>query len=364
LLDSSTGFNIVPWERDGKLRLISNECVFAISNFQIHFWGAGSGTLNGFISYFKGFIQDAIQDEVCPQLENGINDKANIALWNLPMVSKVGPLQIDYSLVATPVIEARTWLSVGLVMDVEASTNPQPCPYSPPQLPISTLNATMLEVYLSESVLDCTAYVLFGEGLIQATVTAKTVPPSDAYLLNTDTYELIVPPLYADYPDTNMSVHVMAIEAPKVFFDLTGVQVKIGGEVKVSVLDPAPKEVLALGAAINLDVKVWFDDTDGTILHALIHSMVCNFTLINSTVGDFEFELLDEFLQEACTQIVPPVFNQYFANGFLVPSYQGFTLIDPIINYGDGYLGLISSLSYVEPNSTFTGTDITDPNTW
>jgi len=219
-----------------------------------------------------------------------------------------------------------------------------------------------LKFFFAESVPDCTAWVLYNDGLLVKTITAQTVPPSNAYLLNTDTYELLVPPLYADYPDRNMSVYVHANEVPEVFFLSTGIKVKAGSEIQVSVLLPSPKQVLAIGAVLNLDVKVWFDDTNNTV-RVYINSMVCNFTLINSTVGVFEFQLLEQFLQDSCTELVPPVFNAYFAGGFRIPSVQGFTLIDPQINYGEGYLGLVSSLSYTEPNTTFVA-DITDPNTW
>lgn len=64
-------------------------------------------------------------------------------------------------------------------------------------------------------------------------VTPEDLPPKDAYLLNTTTYEYIIPPLYSYYPNANMSVDVWATQAPMSTFDSNGVS--LNGEVQVNV---------------------------------------------------------------------------------------------------------------------------------
>jgi hypothetical protein len=69
--------------------------------------------------------------------------------------------------------------------------------------------------------------------VLHKVVTPEDVPAQDAYLLNTSTYEYIIPPLYSYYPNANMSVDVWATQAPMSTFDSNGVS--LNGEVQVNV---------------------------------------------------------------------------------------------------------------------------------
>lgn len=74
------------------------------------------------------------------------------------------------------------------------------------------------------------------------------------------------------------------------------------------------------------------------------------FSLISSEVGYFTFDILEDFLVGACTYVIPPVFNSYFEKyGVPIPSFKGFSAVNPQIVYGNGYIGAYSSIQYTPP---------------
>lgn len=121
------------------------------------------------------------------------------------------------------------------------------------------------------------------------------MPEKYAKLLNTDFYQYLIPPLYSQYPNSNMSAEVYATQQPQVAFIKGGFFTNIVGQVSpfcaiyvplqldIYVLQPTNTEVLSLGVLVDSQMEV---DVDNNVILAKLDALACNFTLIKSTIGD------------------------------------------------------------------------------
>lgn len=202
-------FNVEVGEQNGKPTVASSACVFSISgDLKLIFHGGASWIYNDLEYVFHPIIMDLIQKEVPGLVEKAINVQAEEALSKLHVIVPDGLYLIDFSMLGPPYwAPDNSYFSFDVKGMYEVRASPGPCPFTASPLPISLSNE-MLQIYLGDYFVNCAAYAHYKVGALHRVITPDDVPASSTYLLKTNTYEYIIPPLYSKYPNKNMSLEV------------------------------------------------------------------------------------------------------------------------------------------------------------
>jgi hypothetical protein len=342
------GFNVEVGEYNGRPTVASSDCEFAITNvLNFTFYGKIAWIYNDLANAMDPVIVFLVQKLVPILVEDAINVIAEEALMKLRVIVPDGDYLIDFTMLGPPYwAPDNSYFSFAVKGMYEPKAHPQACPYPAAVLPYSLSN-DMLQVYVGDYFVNCASWAHYEVGFLHRIFDPTTVPDSARQLIETNTYHYIIPPLYQKYPDHFMSVAVYATQIPSSSFATTGVSFNGLGQLDASVivgntLVPA----FSIKLTLSLQVEVHINDTTNYIF-GQIGSMMCDMSLINSPIGPFDFSLLEAFLVGTCQYLVPTAVNIYMENfGIPIPSFQGFSAVNPQVLYGNGYVGVATSLKW------------------
>lgn len=153
-------------------------------------------------------IKKIVQVITPPLVEVAINVKAEEALAKLRVIVPDGDYLIDFSMLGPPVwAPDNSYFSFEVKGMYEPRNHPQPCPYTPAPVPVSLTNE-MLQVFIGDYFLNCASWAHYLTGFFHRTIDPNNIPKSSLHLIETNTYQYVIPPLYTKYPDKYMSVQV------------------------------------------------------------------------------------------------------------------------------------------------------------
>jgi hypothetical protein len=72
---------------------------------------------------------------------------------------------------------------------------------------------------------------------------------------------------------------------------------------------------------------------------------------LNSNIGDFDPSILIKLVTLFLADGVIPAVNAQLATGIALPTIQGVTFESPALIWGDGYLGVVTDISYTPPST-------------
>jgi len=317
---------------------------FQLGNFKFTFHGKISWIYDGLIDIFHPLILHEINARVPDAINKAINVQAEEALAKLQIRVPWKGSIMDFSLLAPPTFVSPAYFLFEVLGEFQDRANPTPCPYTPAPLP-PTQNNNMLQVYIDDFVPNCALNAFYQEGIFKIIVTSADAPAKYQRFFNTSQYWLILHPLYAKYPNMAMQFVISAAQVPSVTFN-TNISSLVIVDISVVVLAPGkPQEAFILSATLNASLFLGFKPKTNTI-YGSIQNLGCKIALVSSAIGPLDIiPLIDVLLEPVCHDL-PVLVNQFLVLGYPIPSFFGFSLVNPIITIGKGYLGLSSSVQY------------------
>ena len=335
----------------GHATLSSSACKFNIGSLNIHFHGGASWLYNMFDSQIAGAIKGSLNGQICSQAVKAIDTQGNKALESLPVQVNIDKTAlVDYSIVKDPVFNAQ-YMETDHKGEFLSRAKPQEAPISPVSLPSIGPTTRMLYIWLTTYIANTAGIVYNDAGILKVRITPDEVPASIPIKLNTSSFKLIIPSLYKKFPNMNMTLLLHATKPPVMTVDQKGVNVTVFGDVDVCVYDSNHNNVVT--PAFNLSVIVYTNASLGVKEEGKTPYVIgkanfigANFSLIYSSIGNFNAELLQDAVNFLCLGFVIKELDKYGAVGLKIPLIDGVQLINPEIKLGNQYIMIDTDINY------------------
>jgi lipopolysaccharide-binding protein len=312
--------------------------------------GGGATWMQSWMEILKKTIISELQAEIVNMTSTYVDQMGNQLLQSFPTKEPVlGLAEIDFSLVADPLFTADS-LSFFCKGEVYSLADPVEAPFAPAPMP-STATKEMLQLFVSDYVLNSATFALLKGGLLQYNITDQDLPSWSPIRLNTASWSFLLPQLASKYPNMAMVATIAATQAPVAKFTPQGLSELADGAIYFLVLPPNNGTAIPVFTlALNLTATVEMSVVNGTKLAGKLDSITPSISLQWSDVGDIPVSLLSSAIQMLVNALVPMA-NAYLATGYPLPSLPGLTLVQPTIGYGVDYMFVSSSFTYQPPTS-------------
>lgn len=331
----------------GHPSIATSSCSSSIGDVNIHFHGGASWLYNLFDKYVAGKIKDTLQDKLCQEVSDVINNNAEKELSTFPVIKRLDKYAlINYSLVSSPIFN-ESYLDVFIKGEFQSVTAPKEAPFSPVSLPADSESAKMAYVWLTDYVVNTAGLVYQDAGFLNETVTPSMLPPNFSYPLNTSTFKLIIPKLYLMYPNCPMKLVVHSTLRPTISTTSAGIALSMTGEVETyaQLKNGSFVYTFTMGLNISATVKIAVRQTNIT---GHVDTVKVKVNLIKSAIGDISInmKLLQFALDAFADQIIAKQLNKIGDVGFPLPVVDGVQLVNAEITSGKGFNLIETDVKY------------------
>lgn len=212
----------------------------------------------------------------------------------------------------------------------------------------------MVYVWLTDYVVNTAGFVYQSAGVLNETITPSMLPPNFSYPLNTNTVKLIIPKLYALYPNMPMKLEAYSTQRPQISTTSAGLSLLIEGQVQcyVELKNGSYVYTLTMGTNISSLAKVGVKDGNIT---AHVTSVKIQVKLIDSAIGKISIEtkLLQFLLDAFADRIIVNQLNKIAEVGFPLPIVDGIQIMNAEVMSGQSFNLVAADIKY-EPTKTET----------
>jgi len=230
---------------------------------------------------------------------------------------------------------------------------PHSTPGKPGELPDKSLTPQTLEIYASQWSVGSALRAAFISGELTAAFTSESVPetsPLQPYF-HTSAYAAAAPGMAAVFGNNSeVAVVIAADSAPEVsieegsFSIIAPLRLEVVG---TDLKDGKRKQAFRLGIDPTISGNL---AVNGDRVVGKIAVKDGKWKVVESAVGEVDAEELDKDFTPQFQATVLLYINNKLAQGFPIPSLDGFSLVDPIISFKKGaYVLLSADLKYVPP---------------
>lgn len=330
-------------EQNGTLYLISMECGTLVKDIIITLDGGASWFYQGLVDAFEGRIRAAVESAVTSKIMEGIT-RLDSFLQNLPKEIGVdNTVALNFTVMQIPVV-GPTSISIGvegLFVD--------PRPSDVLSLPVYNLQpriscsgpSKMLEITLSQAVLNSAADVYTNEGLLNWFV--DKLPQQS--LLNTASWRFFVPQLYNKYPNDDMTLNISVSSPPSITITLDGVEAVVVADMVVDVVDGNDTiPVACISMVISASGSVGVSENNITGVADLSDLTL---KLKWSNIGNFHMRFIQTIVRTLVKDVLLPLVNQHLKRGFPLPMIKNFRVQDADVLYGESQLLVCADVQYM-----------------
>ncbi|XP_074537985.1 bactericidal permeability-increasing protein [Halichoeres trimaculatus] len=324
---------------DGHLMVTSGGCAARVGDINIHLQGGASWIIQPFLDHFKGHIRGALEDKICPAVEEYIlNLEYHLQAMNVSF-NVNQDLTFDLPLSGSPIIDASS-LNLGLKGEFYSTKSPTEPPFKAQPFTMPEQPSYMLLMGLSEFTLNSASYGYYSAGLLKAIINDSMIPPRSPVHLNTSSMGQFIPQLPKLFPDLLMNLQVYARELP-LFAFLPGV-VKLGfqGGIKAFAIQANGTQtpLFKLNVDSNFSSEVWI--ADGKLKGSI---KMNNFTLklAASEVGPFKTEKLEK-LGGMVASLAVAKLNGKLGEGVVLPRMKHAQLVNTALKVEQGFVAVFS----------------------
>ncbi|PIK39016.1 putative bactericidal permeability-increasing protein [Apostichopus japonicus] len=337
----------------------SNDCAFYAGRVDITLHGGASWLYN----LFDSEIADKIQDTLNHQTSFWFTFSFVIFGIYFPTVvaSITDKAEIDYSLVTSPIFDVT--LTTSHKGEIYQKGNHTEAPYEIPTIPSDPDQSKMVFMWMTDYVANSAGYVLQNTGFFQYNVTQDKVPPSSKISLNTSEFavEFLIPQLAKLYPDMMMQLNLNTTQPPLVSITPDKVGATVTGDVAAYVMQP--NNTLAYLFTLEASVHALDFENNGLFWK----NAEFDNQHINTDVGrengnrvgveglevgpylvliDIKIDKLRLKFQLACKMFIIPKINDMGAAGVPVPSFDKYSLQNPELTQGKGFVKIGTDMVY------------------
>ncbi|PIK58086.1 putative bactericidal permeability-increasing protein [Apostichopus japonicus] len=287
-----------------------------------------------------------MNDEVCKIVIQEVNTDLAEEVANIQIVASISDdAEIDYSLVTSPIFNVSlTTLHKG---EVYQKGNHTEAPYEIPTIPSDPDQSKMVFMWMTDYVANSAGYVLQNTGFFQYNVTQDNIPPSSKISLNTSQFavEFLIPQLSKLYPDMMMQINLNTTQPPSVSITPDQVGAAVTGDIAAYVIQPNKTlaYLFTLESTMKVSAKLGFKRTSLTWNSSFIS---VDLKLLRTSIEDFKVDKLKATLQLACNSTLYKINVEYGAAGIPVPSFDKYSLQNPQITQGKGFIKIGTDMVY------------------
>eukprot|EP00898_Chlorokybus_atmophyticus_P004391 jgi/Chlat1/4953/Chrsp32S00377 len=346
----SSGLKLSMTAHDGRLALNVTEDGTKVDDLKIELHGGQSWLYNLFVKLFGTQIKAAVAKGIDAGLLKAAEELNRFVagLSNRIAVDSHAAVAVD--IMEDPVF-APSYLSVSTKGEFVAVGKEEEREYdgpAPPVLPDGPLcgsSSSMVTIAVTDYVVNSALWVYYHADQLHWDV--DELPHSFSLQLNTTAWKWIVPPLYREYPDAAMVLHVNATTLPE--FRITaeeGIKATVDGEMLIQVVLPnnTLKGVAAVGLVVDLEGRARVVSTNIT---GSVHVDTLSLSLLWSDIGSFPMTLMQRAVQLIVNAVVIPRINQRLSTGFPLPRVPFVAFRESKITYRDRYLLVCTDLAYI-----------------
>jgi lipopolysaccharide-binding protein len=334
-------------EKEGKPHFEVLQSSSEFGKFDIKIKGGASWFYNLFKGIFVTQIKKAIENTLNNEVDRMLNDMVEMIPFEFPLI---GPISVEYPLVADPVINAET-MTFAVKGEIFNSENREKPSFPLKPIPNTVNRQKMAEILIGEYPLNTAGETYQKTGNMTFQLRDHHIPSWMPLRLHTSSFVEIVPELPKRYPNMEIAIDMKATNPPVASFTTQGGLVGARGELKWSVIqDSSLIHVFTLDTVISSSGKVWLKEGLDAIYFAgnLTLGKLQN-SLKSSEIGNFDVAKLNSALNLIFDKVVIPAINEVLNNGFPLPTIPGLKLVSPTIYFGNEFVSVATDVKYEEP---------------
>lgn len=328
--------------QQGTLRLSPEDCGCYVSYISIKLDGGASWLYQGIVDFFEDDIVSAVEDT--------ITNKVIDAVVKLDTVFQSLPKEISFGDVATlnvtitdgPIMSATSLLIGidGLFTQIDDEVTS--VRYGVNLLSDSLCNnpQKMVAISVHENVLNSASLVYFNTNKMYWIV--DKLP--DQKLLNTAGWRFIIPKLYKEFPNDEMSLNFTILSPPIIQVQNKGIAAIVNSDVFINVVDAG--EVIPV-ACISMEIEAsGFARISSSTLSGNVSLSKLTMSLKWSKIGTLHMVLVQSAMSMLIKTLVVPVVNLRLRVGYSLPDYHGYGLQNASIIYGNSKIVVCSDVAH------------------
>ncbi|XP_066558664.1 bactericidal permeability-increasing protein [Amia ocellicauda] len=322
----------------------SASCSAIVRSAKVKFHGGASWLYNLFSRYIDKALRKSIKKQLCPLVAKSI-EGLNPRLQTLNVLAKVDKYsEIQYSLVSSPSV-TKNYIDLYLKGEFYAIAHHQEPPFTAPAFSLPDQAKSMLYLGLSQYTLNTAGFVYNTLGRLSIDITDDMLPKSSPFRLNTKSFQLIIPEIEKKYPNMPMKCVVKTSKQPLITFEPNNATLQAAGTVTAYAIQPnstlAPLFIINVVTSVSAKVYI-----TGTNIAGSVSLNGLEISLVESYVGPFQVQVLNNVVPFILKTVVLPQVNAYLKKGFPLPTLRKMSLVNPQIQIQKNYLLIATDVRF------------------
>nr|GMC76525.1 putative BPI/LBP family protein At1g04970 [Ipomoea batatas] len=322
------------------LSLVKNKC--SVEDISINLEGGASWLYQGVVDAFQGKLTSAVEDAISSKISEEVA-KLDSLLQSLPKevpITSIATLNVTF--VGDPKI-SKSSLAVAINGLVSARDEDDTLLQNHHRALYHLISSKgpdyMFTIFLHELVIKSVLSVYYEAGKMHWIV--DEVP--DQFLLNTARWKFVLPNLYKQYPNDNMTLNISISSVPNIKIKEQQIDATVTADVIINVLndtEAVPVACISVEITGSAFPEISSNDVAGSItLHELGMSSVW------SNIGDLNMLAIERVVLTVLRTGVLPYVNFRLGQGFSVPDFYGYTLENTEISCSDSWIMVSSDVA-------------------
>ncbi|KAI5056835.1 hypothetical protein GOP47_0028653, partial [Adiantum capillus-veneris] len=328
----------------GTLHMSVLQCGTYIDNLEVQVKGESSWLYQWLVDGLEERMRSTIEEQLNEQIQEGVQNLNAFLLQTSQQVQVDDTAELNFTVVSEPII-SPTSLSIGVKGQFVSPGSEGLASRHIPQLPpglVCNGSTKMVTMALSESILKDGAAIYYNADFLNWLL--DKLP--DQTFLNTSKWKYLIPQLYQQYPNKEITLQFKVSAAPNVTLTLDGVDVSASAEMLIGVSDNGSNVQVACISIIASASGLAGLNGDNITGQVVLKDI--SLDLEWSNVGKIHLTLVKVFLKTLVKDVLLPYLNMSLRRGFPLPVIPSMKLKDSMVKYGVGYLMVCTDLEYVK----------------
>ncbi|KAK1435606.1 hypothetical protein QVD17_01372 [Tagetes erecta] len=335
------GMTLGLYSEEGTLRLSPKDCGCYVDYISIKLDGGASWLYQGIVDYFEDDIISAVEDTITSKVTDAVM-KLDSRFQSFPKEITFGDIAALNTTITDGPIMSSTSVLIGIDglfthIDSKISSGG----YGISLLPESSCNSPekMVAVSVHENVLNSASLVYFNTNKMYWIV--DNLP--DQKLMNTAGWRFIIPKLYNEFPNDELSLNFTVLSPPIIKVENDGIFATVNSDVVINVMDDG--EVIPV-ACISMEIEAsGFAEISLSTLAGNINLSKLTMSLKWSKIGTLHMILVQSVMSTLIKKVIVPVVNLRLRIGYTLPDFHGYGLQNASIIYGESKIIVCSDIA-------------------
>ncbi|KAK9072257.1 hypothetical protein SSX86_008690 [Deinandra increscens subsp. villosa] len=337
------GMTLGLYNQQGTLRLSPQDCGCYVSYISIKLDGGASWLYQGIVDFFEDDIISAVEDTITNKVIDAVR-KLDSSFQSFSKEITFGDFATLNATITDGPIMSSTSLLIGIDgLFTQIDSNVTSGGYEKSLLSKSSCNSpeNMVAISVHENVLNSASLVYFNTNKMHWIV--DNLP--DQKLMNTAGWRFIIPKLYKEFPNDEMSLNFTVLSPPIIKVENEDIVATIYSDVLINVMDAG--EVVPV-ACISMEIEAsGFAGISLSTLSGGISLSKLTMSLKWSQIGTLHMVLVQSVMSTLIKSVIVPVVNLRLRIGYTLPDFHGYGLQNASIVYGDSKIIVCSDIARV-----------------